>query len=50
MMQGPTVSPVYNKANGIVEEGYYGIVICVPKTRLYDAVKQLRKVKDLNIM
>ena len=45
MMQGPTVSPVYNKANGIVEEGYYSIVICVPKTRLYDAVKQLRKVK-----
>jgi hypothetical protein len=43
-IQGPTVSPVYSKKNGVVEEDYYAITICVPKKNLYHAVKQLRKV------
>ncbi|KAH9323749.1 hypothetical protein KI387_018388, partial [Taxus chinensis] len=40
--QGPTVSPVYWENAGEVETGYYAIVICVPKHRLYESVRQLR--------
>jgi ATP phosphoribosyltransferase len=44
MMQGPTVSPVYTKTSGSVKVDYYAIIICVPKPKLYHAVRQLRKV------
>ena len=43
-LQGPTVSPVYTKKGGKTEVAYYAIAICVPKSQLYHAVRQLRKV------
>eukprot|EP00250_Pteridium_aquilinum_P011165 c19879_g1_i1 orf=102-1316(+) len=49
-LQGPTISPVFSKANGTVQEDYYAIVICVTKNRLYDAVKQLRKVGGSGVL
>lgn len=49
-LQGPTISPVYSGINGRVQVDYYAIVICVPKNRLYDAVKQLRKVGGSGVL
>lgn len=44
VFQGPTISPVYTTKNGNISVDYYAIVICVPKPKLYHAVRQLRKV------
>lgn len=45
MSQGPTVSRVYTLgADGHAEPHLYAATICVPKSRLYPAVKQIRKV------
>ncbi|MCO5579624.1 hypothetical protein L7F22_033481 [Adiantum nelumboides] len=49
-LQGPTISPVYSKANGNVQEDFYAIVICVTKNCLYDAVKQLRKLGGSGVL
>jgi ATP phosphoribosyltransferase-like protein len=43
-LQGPTISPVYTTKNGNISVDYYAIVICVPKPKLYHAIRQLRKV------
>jgi hypothetical protein len=46
--QGPTVSRVYTLgADGHAEPHLYAATICVPKKRLYPAVKQIRKVGGL---
>ncbi len=44
VFQGPTISPVYTTKTGNICVDYYAIVICVPKPKLYHAVRQLRKV------
>ncbi|KAI5068173.1 hypothetical protein GOP47_0016518 [Adiantum capillus-veneris] len=49
-LQGPTISPVFSGRNGTLQEDYYGVVICVPKNYLYDAVKQLRKVGGSGVL
>ncbi|CAM6120140.1 unnamed protein product [Calypogeia fissa] len=41
-LQGPTISPVYSRANGATKVEYYAVVICVAKPQLYEAVRQLR--------
>ncbi|PWA45925.1 ATP phosphoribosyltransferase, catalytic domain-containing protein [Artemisia annua] len=41
-LQGPTISPVFRKIDGVVRADYYAIVICVPKKSLYKSVQQLR--------
>lgn len=48
-MQGPTVSPVFRKIDGVVKADYYAIVICVPKKLLYKSVQQLRAVRYHNL-
>ena len=40
--QGPTISPVYSPAGG---SDLWAATICVPKARLYDSVKDLRKAR-----
>ncbi|KAH7372923.1 hypothetical protein KP509_17G029300 [Ceratopteris richardii] len=49
-LQGPTICPVFSKMNGSVLENYYAIIICVTKHRLYDAVKQLRKIGGSGVL
>jgi ATP phosphoribosyltransferase len=49
-LQGPTVSPVYTKTSGSVKVDYYAIIICVPKPKLYHAVRQLRKVGGSGVL
>lgn len=45
-LQGPTISPIYNKtADGSIGEcGYFDCTICVPKKEIYAAVKGVRQV------
>ncbi|CAM6039455.1 unnamed protein product [Sphagnum compactum] len=49
-LQGPTVSPVYTKTSGSVKVDYYAIIICVPKPKLYHAVRQLRKAGGSGVL
>ncbi|KAG0608585.1 hypothetical protein M758_8G116900 [Ceratodon purpureus] len=49
-LQGPTVSPVYTKKGGKTEVAYYAIAICVPKSQLYHAVRQLRKAGGCGVL
>ncbi|KAI5078544.1 hypothetical protein GOP47_0006215 [Adiantum capillus-veneris] len=49
-LQGPTISPVFSKANGKVQTDFYAIVVCVNKTHLYNAVRQLRKVGGSGVL
>lgn len=48
LLQGPTISPVYNSTDRVVKVDYYAIVVCVQKSQLYEAVKQLRKVHSVS--
>ena len=50
--QGPTISPVFSlgeeaaASNGAAtQHGFYAVTICVPKSRLYSSVKDLRAVR-----
>ena len=45
--QGPTIAPIFSSADMGLPEGhaYYAATICVPKSRLYASVKELRKVR-----
>ena len=43
-VQGPTISPVFCKRDGIVTVDYYSMVICVPKMALNKSIRQLRVV------
>ena len=47
--QGPTVSPVYtlNDAGSDAQPHLFAATICVPKKKLYPAVKELRRVGGL---
>ncbi|CAM6045981.1 unnamed protein product [Sphagnum compactum] len=49
-LQGPTISPVYTTKNGNISVDYYAIVICVPKPKLYHAVRQLRKAGGSGVL
>uniref|UniRef100_A0A0C9RHC9 ATP phosphoribosyltransferase n=1 Tax=Wollemia nobilis TaxID=56998 RepID=A0A0C9RHC9_9CONI len=49
-LQGPTISPVFCKGDEGVKHDYYAIVICVPKKRLYDCVRQLRKIGGSGVL
>ncbi|GAB2283567.1 ATP phosphoribosyltransferase 2, chloroplastic [Dionaea muscipula] len=49
-LQGPTVSPVFCKLDGIVRAEYYAIVICVPKKALYKSVQQLRAIGGSGVL
>jgi len=49
-LQGPTISPVYTSKDGKVLVDYYAIVICVPKPKLYHAVRQLRKAGGSGVL
>ena len=46
-LQGPTISSVYSMdASGTAaQHGFYAATICVPKKKLYAAVKSLQKVR-----
>ena len=46
LAQGPTIAPIFSSADMGLPEGhaYYAATICVPKSRLYASVKELRKV------
>ena len=50
--QGPTISPVYSLSDGAgasngaaAQHGFWAVTICVPKSRLYSSVKDLRAVR-----
>lgn len=43
-LQGPTVSSVFARTGG---EPCFAATICVPKSRLYASVKELRSVRSL---
>ena len=45
-MQGPTIAPIFSPDDAGLAEGHawYAATICVPKSRLYASVKELRKV------
>ncbi|CAJ2649599.1 unnamed protein product [Trifolium pratense] len=49
-LQGPTVSPVFNKRDGKVSADYYAIVICVPKKALYKSIQQLRAIGGSGVL
>lgn len=49
-LQGPTVSPVYTNTGGKAQLDYYAITICVPKSQLYHAVRQLRKAGGSGVL
>ncbi|BDA42120.1 ATP phosphoribosyltransferase [Coccomyxa sp. Obi] len=55
-LQGPTISPVYSMGNGhngsstAAETGFYACVICVPKSRLYKSVKDLRAIGGSGVL
>ncbi|KAL2536982.1 ATP phosphoribosyltransferase 2 [Forsythia ovata] len=49
-LQGPTVSPVFGKRDGMVTADYYAIVICVPKKALYKSVQQLRAIGGSGVL
>ena len=44
-LQGPTVSPIYTPSAGppSKEGSFYAVSLAVPKTRIYETVKELRK-------
>ncbi|GAX75767.1 hypothetical protein CEUSTIGMA_g3210.t1 [Chlamydomonas eustigma] len=51
-LQGPTISNVYN-LNGSddeVQHGFYAATICVPKKKLYAAVKSLQKLGGSGVL
>jgi hypothetical protein len=50
VFQGPTISPVYTTKTGNICVDYYAIVICVPKPKLYHAVRQLRKAGGSGVL
>ncbi|GAB4848133.1 ATP phosphoribosyltransferase 2, chloroplastic [Ancistrocladus abbreviatus] len=49
-LQGPTISPVYCKRDGMISPDYYAIVICVPKKALYKSVQQLRAIGGSGVL
>ncbi|PWA96889.1 ATP phosphoribosyltransferase, catalytic domain-containing protein [Artemisia annua] len=49
-LQGPTISPVFRKIDGVVRADYYAIVICVPKKSLYKSVQQLRAIGGSGVL
>ncbi|XP_043695354.1 ATP phosphoribosyltransferase 2, chloroplastic-like [Telopea speciosissima] len=49
-LQGPTVSPVFCKRDGMVVADYYAIVICVPKKELYKSIQQLRAIGGSGVL
>ncbi|KAI3810375.1 hypothetical protein L1987_19987 [Smallanthus sonchifolius] len=49
-LQGPTISPVFRKVDGVVTPDYYAIVICVPKKSLYKSVQQLRAIGGSGVL
>ncbi|KAM0064030.1 putative ATP phosphoribosyltransferase [Helianthus debilis subsp. tardiflorus] len=49
-LQGPTISPVFRKVDGVVTQDYYAIVICVPKKKLYKSVQQLRSIGGSGVL
>ncbi|GKB93493.1 ATP phosphoribosyltransferase, catalytic domain-containing protein [Tanacetum coccineum] len=49
-LQGPTISPVFRKVDGVVTPDYYAIVICVPEKELYKSVQQLRAIGGSGIL
>ena len=51
-LQGPTVSPIYTpESDGSVEEGqFYAVSIGVPKTRIYETVKALRRMGGSGVL
>ena len=53
-LQGPTVSSVYNAVAGsagvAAQQGFYAAVICVPKKRLYAAVKSLQRLGGSGVL
>ncbi|GKD75504.1 ATP phosphoribosyltransferase, catalytic domain-containing protein, partial [Tanacetum coccineum] len=49
-LQGPTISLVFRKVDGVVTPDYYAIVICVPEKELYKSVQQLRAIGGSGIL
>nr|XP_043620429.1 ATP phosphoribosyltransferase 1, chloroplastic-like [Erigeron canadensis] len=49
-LQGPTISPVFRKVDGVETPDYYAIVICVPKKSLYKSVQQLRAIGGSGVL
>ncbi|XP_071725599.1 ATP phosphoribosyltransferase 2, chloroplastic-like [Rutidosis leptorrhynchoides] len=49
-LQGPTISPVFRKVDGLTTPDYYAIVICVPKKQLYKSVQQLRAIGGSGVL
>ncbi|KAJ4972889.1 hypothetical protein NE237_006063 [Protea cynaroides] len=49
-LQGPTISPVFCKRDGMIVTDYYAIVICVPKKELYKSVQQLRAIGGSGVL
>eukprot|EP00898_Chlorokybus_atmophyticus_P001704 jgi/Chlat1/2534/Chrsp175S02386 len=49
-LQGPTVAPVYAPSEATDGERYFAATICVPKRRLYSAVKQLRHIGGSGVL
>lgn len=51
-LQGPTISPVFtmNPDTSQVEHCFYAAAICVPKKRLYQSVKEMRKMGGSGVL
>ncbi|KAL8237460.1 hypothetical protein R6Q59_018541 [Mikania micrantha] len=49
-LQGPTISPVFRKVDGVVKSDFYAIVICVRKKLLYKSVQQLRAIGGSGVL
>ena len=51
-LQGPTIAPIYTpQKDGSSEPGsFYAVSIGVPKARIYEIVKQLRKVGGSGVL
>ena len=48
-LQGPTIAPIYTQDSISNDDGskFFAATVCVPKKRLYDSVKEIRKVRTL---
>lgn len=46
-LQGPTIAPIYtpDALNGSHSLRFFAATVCVPQKRLYDSVKEIRKVR-----
>ncbi|KAL6844727.1 hypothetical protein ACP4OV_025386 [Aristida adscensionis] len=49
-LQGPTISPVYNRRDGKCAVEYYAINVVVPQKMLYKSIQQLRSIGGSGVL